>query len=288
MQVDNCNSPFSHNWRSLRTVKSYHIVQCSRCGLIGTQELLSPDFDGAYKVDERDEERFLKYALPARLVTWERFWNRIEPFKTHGELLEAGSGYGHFLLEAGRRGWQAQGVEPGEYPAWVAQNRQNVSVWKGKLEEFPIEICDFDVMVLWDVIEHVPDPIRLLQRCWKRLRPGGALLVRTPDAQVLTMSNTSPMKRFLLNAYIQLVYPANPAEHIYHFTPEVLTEIIISTGFKISWIDRESLEGEVALYGRNPLVTVAKKLVHTITKNMHLPREFTVLAIKVPCSESLG
>jgi len=102
-----------------------------------------------------------------------------------GRLLDVGCGNGLFLDRMRQYGWDVTGVEPDGCAVSVAREKFGLEVFHGSLEEamFP-EGC-FDAITVNHVIEHISDPIRLLKECRCVLRPGGKLVVMTPNIESL-------------------------------------------------------------------------------------------------------
>lgn len=98
-----------------------------------------------------------------------------------GKLLDLGCGDGRFLTLMRDAGWDVTGIEPDPTAAKVAQQELGTSVTVGCLEDagFPDE--SFDAVTLSHVIEHVHDPIALLSECRRVLKPGGNVVIATPN-----------------------------------------------------------------------------------------------------------
>ena len=98
-----------------------------------------------------------------------------------GSLLDIGTAAGGFLAAAKRRGWRAEGCEPNRWLAAWGSRQYGVRIRPGSLFEQNYEPQQFDVITLWDVIEHTTDPKATLERCRTLLKPGGLLIVNYPD-----------------------------------------------------------------------------------------------------------
>ncbi len=97
-------------------------------------------------------------------------------------LLEVGCGTGDFVAFSREHGFKSVGTEP-SFEAAQRAEAQGLTVHNMTLEKFAAHsgARDFDVVVMLNVLEHVPDPVRTLQECKQLLVPGGILCVRVPN-----------------------------------------------------------------------------------------------------------
>ena len=99
-----------------------------------------------------------------------------------GRLLDIGSGIGHFLKIARDDGWQVEGIEPRPEAVKYCYETFGIKVHQGFLENFVCQSEFYDVITLWDVLEHVSDHIQFLEKCIQLLAPGGILVIAIPNA----------------------------------------------------------------------------------------------------------
>ena len=102
-----------------------------------------------------------------------------------GRLLDVGCGNGRFLAQMRDLGWEVMGIEPDPKAVSIAKEHFGLEVFQGTLEEAGFPDSSFDAIAMNHVIEHVPDPIGLLAECRRVLKPGGKLVVVTPNIQSL-------------------------------------------------------------------------------------------------------
>lgn len=105
--------------------------------------------------------------------------------RRRGRLLDVGCGNGHFVAAMRALGWDARGLDVDEAGLAVARAHFGVPVDRGTLKEARLPDESFDAVTLHHVIEHVPDPLDVLSECGRILRPGGRIVVVTPNIDAL-------------------------------------------------------------------------------------------------------
>jgi SAM-dependent methyltransferase len=107
-------------------------------------------------------------------------------YKPCGQLLDVGCATGDFLdVMRQYPGWEVCGVELSDYASRYAREQLGLDVRTGTLESAQFPEAVFDVVTLWDVIEHLPDPLGTLRQIHRLLRPGGLLVFNTPNLESL-------------------------------------------------------------------------------------------------------
>lgn len=168
---------------------SYCLRQCRHCGLIFQHPPHRTDGDTSAYPDSYQPYQVAIEEEPSRWRRWDRrygLWKRrhlISSYVTHpGTLLDYGCATGVFLDYMGRHRWKTFGVEPNCYAAGYARNRFHLKIFSS-----PVSAQDFfardslDVVTLWDVLEHVSDPLTLLRNLSLWLKPDGYLILTLPD-----------------------------------------------------------------------------------------------------------
>ncbi len=168
----------------------FDLHRCNGCGCVFVaQDPTSIDFQALYGesyytgghdavfADYVGEEA-ARRAHSRRKLWWLR---HLPPRLPHsGRLLDVGCAAGFFLAEA-RAHYEVQGVELSAWSSAYARDRLGLNVFTGTLQEASLPAAHFDIITLWDVIEHVPDPVPLLAEAARVLRPGGRLVLTTGD-----------------------------------------------------------------------------------------------------------
>ena len=114
-----------------------------------------------------------------------RFWIRyIQKLKPKGKLLDLGCGEG-FFLEHAEKYYETYGVDISEYAISSAKQRCKRSKLYVKDAETRFDICQFDIIVCFDVLEHIEDPFLVMQECYRILRHKGLFIVSVPNTKSL-------------------------------------------------------------------------------------------------------
>jgi SAM-dependent methyltransferase len=171
---------------------TFQLVKCERCGLIYQNPRLEPQELEAYYPD--DYESY--YRETKESLSWLQ-WKLLEyglrkrarlllQRQNAGRLLDVGCATGHFLYYVREHShWQVQGVEPNHTAAQFAEETFHLDVYRGGLHEAKFPDNYFDAVTMWDVLEHVEEPVAIMEEVWRILKPGGAFLVRLPIADSL-------------------------------------------------------------------------------------------------------
>jgi 2-polyprenyl-3-methyl-5-hydroxy-6-metoxy-1,4-benzoquinol methylase len=137
-----------------------------------------------------------------------------------GRMVEIGTGAGFFLKAAERAGWACSGIEVSQEAADFARTRLELDVRQGTAEDSGYPDGSVDVAIMFEVIEHLLDPRRSLEGVRRALRPGGRVVVSTP--------NFNALSRRALGAEWTVI---SPIEHLYYFTEATLERLLRRAGF---------------------------------------------------------
>ncbi len=254
------------------------IVKCRSCSLVYMnprphQQSVQDNYAAVEDTRYVEEEQ-------GRVETFTESLEHLSRFVPSGRLLDVGCHIGTFLEVAESAfGYEVSGVEPSRWAAAIARERINGSVHCGPIEDAPIVEGGYDVVTLWDVIEHLPDPAIDIRAIFGALRPGGIFAVSTMDVEswfARIMGRRWPW-------YMQM--------HLVYFSRATLSEMLRREGFVIDDVVLHTRRVRVsylisrldayAPFISKPLAALARRLkVADRTIGVKLGDIFTVIARK--------
>lgn len=222
------------DFKTLLLEQKIPIVRCLNCGLVFANP--RPDRNGLL-------EFYKNYFPPESAPLWQKqmagiFFEEglmaIEAFKQSGllsfsinpKILDIGSGMGFFLDLMKSKGWQTRGIEPSPEAARHAKEVLHLDIFLGTVEEAPIKDKNFDVVTLWYVLEHVPNPHEILNYACSFLKPGGLLIVRVPN-------QNAPIDCCLDRLGLQKFFLINPPRHLFDYSPRTISKLLEKSGFNV-------------------------------------------------------
>ena len=228
--------------------RAYTVVRCRRCGTIQTVEFhapVSPDYVGLTESDIDDERLWCQGAhkVPA-FRRWSAHARSLLARPLEGcRLLDAGCGTGGFLSFAQSLGLSVYGYDASRAQAeFAARTFASVRLANdpiGYLEALGERDLRFDIVTLWDVLEHVRQPFELLLQLRGVLRPGGLIFVSVPNASAMRWKAVVHRLRGLPKGFGWV-----PWEHVFYYSPASLALLHRNAGFVVE------RAGAVACYPR--------------------------------------
>ncbi|NDJ52994.1 MAG: class I SAM-dependent methyltransferase [Chloroflexi bacterium] len=204
------------------------IVRCQCCGLAYSNPRPSQSHIEANYTDVEDP-LYLR-EREAREATFEHHLRHLERYTGPAQgrrLLDVGAYIGVFVEVAGRHDWDAWGVEPSRWGVEYAQQR-GLNMIPATLRSSGLPPESFDVITMWDVIEHVYDPMADLRCAFELLQPGGWLAVHTMDLDSLFAKLMGRRWPWLMEM------------HIYYFTRKTLRRMLEEAGFEVMRVKPEA------------------------------------------------
>lgn len=153
---------------------------CSRCGHQREMQSGSGSQDELYYEDES----YLYFSPFSQWLSATEARRRINVLKRHlpsGHVLEIGPGAGAMIVAAQREGFSVSGAENSKVFVKRLRSKTDATIYEGFFEDIDFGMVKFDGILSFHVLEHIPEPTRHLQRMLDVTKPGGYLLLATPN-----------------------------------------------------------------------------------------------------------
>lgn len=185
---DNSETLFNGQDHWFNLPGEFPVRQCQTCGLIYLNPRPTRHSIGAYYPESYQPYRIATEDIASPLKRWEQatmLQKRINAIqKRHpsaGSVLDVGCATGTFLDALRQAGWQPHGVEPNEKASAYARERLNLDVFTGELGDAPFAAQSFDMVIFWDVLEHVFDSRASLEKAAHIAKADGTLILSLPN-----------------------------------------------------------------------------------------------------------
>lgn len=205
-------------------------ISCSLCyvsprlnveglSLLYNEEYLEHTVSGIYNVSENvSEKEYFQFA---------KYLNK--EFPTGGSVLDIGCGVG-LMLDAINKNCtniKAQGIEFSRYAGHKAQEKGHC-VHLGDITQMNnLKPESFDGIVILYVLEHVPNPIDVLKKCYSLLKKNGKLFIAVPNYRYLKLTHTGFLS-WLLYGKRSFLFSG---EHLFNYTPRTIANVLDKSGF---------------------------------------------------------
>jgi SAM-dependent methyltransferase len=215
------------------------ILSCAACGLLVRKEHEPPPAHN-YSEDEYDAG-VMERLYPRYLAA---FRAKAEPFRAllapGARVLEVGSHYGAFLQTAVEWGWMATGIDVGKDTARFARSK-GFTVKSCELADCRFDAQSFDGIFIWNCFDQIAEPKPVVAECRRVLRPGGLLVIRTPNGlfyamcQAALKSNGAGAKANSLEFVVEAMGYNNLLgfPYLYGYSQATLERLVEPAGFRL-------------------------------------------------------
>jgi SAM-dependent methyltransferase len=210
----------------------YEVFKCSNCRFAWTEPTLTEEVLADYYPSTYlgNTERIIEEFLSGSLVgtsSWRMETEKVallERYMDGGRILDIGCAEGKFLWALDPSKWGRFGVEHDMATVAMVNSRlPDLCVFPGSIDSDHLTPGCFDAVTFWHVLEHIPNPRKVLRRVFELMKKNGIVVISLPNVESLQAN------WFLKHWYAFTDVP----RHLYHFSPASLEELLVSTGFSI-------------------------------------------------------
>jgi 2-polyprenyl-3-methyl-5-hydroxy-6-metoxy-1,4-benzoquinol methylase len=257
-----CNLCDRNSVRALFVKKGFVLGQCKYCNLVYVQNPPLPEelkrlysFKAGYQVRFRDDDKECqKYIAEAQ-----QHYEFINRYKRRSRILDIGCSAGFFLKVARDHDWDTHGLEISEDSAALAGERYGLNVTIGNLQESTFPPNYFDVITLWDVLEHLDDPKKTLSIANRIIKDSGILVISTPNIDGLF-----PRLSYRVANLINYWPHPEPPRHLFQFSKKTLGQLLKLTGFTLLEVKSERIPIQYTFGTLQELIRSPKRLFYAL------------------------
>jgi SAM-dependent methyltransferase len=205
---------------------TFRLRRCRDCDLV----YLTPRLDDATLATLYGEEFYFPSESPfgaiaegVKALIQDARRQVVEKRARIGRLLDVGSGDGAFVHHMASHGWDATGLDFSPAASELAARRGLRGRYlMGSLADHDLPLRSFDAVTLWQVLEHIGEPVAMLRRAHALLRPGGLLVASVPNID--SLSATLTRERW---------WGLDVPRHLVHYTPATLRRVVSEAGLSV-------------------------------------------------------
>ncbi len=262
----------------------YDLFECVGCGLIRTdlrepyESFVEKHYSRGYFMGDASKSAYADYGRDKTYITknLEKFLRFIKPQKSKGTFLDVGCAYGYAVELAVRYGYQASGFDASEHAVLEAKKLVgDKRIKQGLITEVSYKAKSFDVISLFDVFEHLSDPIGDIVKLTNYLSDDGVMIIATGDAKSFAAKIFGRRWTFFI-----------PPQHLFFFNRENMTTTLHKAGLKpMKWyrIGKWLSLGYMLHLGRTTGESKLAALLYTLIGNTFLAR----LPVYIPMMDNM-
>lgn len=226
--MSRCRLCLSKNFKKQEVKNKLEVIRCLDCGVGFLKDLpKEKQLERFYSTSDYYQfwgglsRKNLKRVEKIKKKTFGWIIDLIEKYKKGGRILDVGCATGVFLKVARLKGWEVYGVECSAEFAKIAKKRLGENVHHGMFEKVHFSDNFFEVVLFYDSLEHMSNPLKVIKKVFKILKPGGYVIIVTPNTASFSAKimgkNWAHFKR----------------EHLFYFSPKSIKKLLEKNDLRI-------------------------------------------------------
>ncbi len=273
--VDRCPLCKGARFKTYVRAKERTVVECLDCGLRALNPM--PSLGDMEEINEETVHPFFSATLEDEESYRAYFAHKLDDLQRQrptGRLLDVGCGAGFFLDAARKRGYNVAGVDLSPVPARYCRDTLGLDVTIGSLYDYKAPTNNFDIVTMFQTIEHDPHTAEICAELYRIMAPGGVLMITTPAAD-----------GFVARVMGKRWFGYRNVEHITFLSRKSLRRALEQGGFEVLFVDIEHGKRLTAKYVLNRLVNYYYDHKTYIRTGLSLLRHVVFLMAKLPLFE---
>ncbi len=211
---------------------TFTYVKCKMCGLVYMNPQILPEDAGKFYPNDYGPHKATKNRQQNRLTMKTQLKKRsfgtfiCNKLTSQSRLLDVGCGNGKFLYEIKSSvGCNVYGVDISEKAAKIANRDYGLDVFTGTIMEVPFPSDYFNMITAWQYLEHVHNPLEVLQKFYHLLKADGVCIISTPN-----------FNSFNSKVFKDRWYALDCPRHLHIYTPKTIDKFLEKAGFLLTGI----------------------------------------------------
>lgn len=251
MKKNKCSICSKNKFKKVINSHLLKVYECLNCGLYMVPQKRKNEKKESEYFKNYDIQKYINYYEGFRKKIYRNNWKTIKKWKKAGKSLDFGSSFGWFL-EVAPRGWKAYGVEPASIA--IDCQKKGLNVLKGSENEVKKFETKFDLVSMWNVIEHLPDPLKTLKRLSLSMTDNSIFAVAFPNrdgfynriAYILYFASFGKISKPL-----HVLFQAdNPVPHLHHFRIKDIESLMEKAGYEVIQVEAQKIVDSWNLWKR--------------------------------------
>lgn len=266
---------------------SFQLSRCTSCNLVRTEPVLNnSELEKYYSLSyyRNGETKFIgvaerltyffNYTRAHTILSYLRD-RRKQIAHTSPRILDIGCGRGNLLKIMEQKGCDCHGIERAEFP--MNDFSHKIHIYRSNFEDTFFEENFFDAVIIWHVLEHITNPILMIEKTARILRTDGILAIAVPNFG-------SFQARMFRKNWFHLDLP----RHVHHFTADVLLRLLKKNEFEIihkhTFSIEQNLFGFIQSFFNNIMPFVKPNRLYSLLKNLRDPFSMFTFLLLAVCS----
>ncbi|MBI4991347.1 class I SAM-dependent methyltransferase [Candidatus Gottesmanbacteria bacterium] len=231
--INKCKLCFSQHTKIIRKYNNYYLIRCKRCGVVfiyPQPRRIRIAQNNLSLYDSKQSEKAYFYKREELIRRAKENIKILKKYEKIGKLLDIGCSYGFYSKVFKDYHYDVTGIDISERAIKYAKNYFKLNAIIGNFEKHKNRYNYYDVITMFDIIEHFHNPQQIIRKVHQLLKNKGIVIIQTPNMDSL-------LEKLCRTKWFWLLVP----QHLFLFNKPSLSRILTENGFKIlntsSWDD---------------------------------------------------